>query len=363
MPVTTLSAWDFNTNTLLTHIPYISCDYAVRLNDAGELSATVDLASAAASGPVSVLQGLQGNPFKLVYTQGTQILHAGYVYRTELDNSTYQLKLSGSGLSSVYTLLMNPGIGVGSPLTTDPVSVIKKVLAGSQYLKFRSAVTTPPTSTKWTYSADATAGQVLADATAAVVPGIGGVDWALEHRFVNSQPVHTMAVYAPRAGHDRSTSGWTVDLTKAISWKWAVDAQKMTTTVIAVGSGAGSNAAIRSQKTVGRAIGGMGQSPNFTGVYQFSQINDPNRIANIANGVLSVFGNPVAAPVVTLPVDHPSLPLGGVGIGDDVRLWAPPCAWFPAGLNQWWRVVAYKVTIPSEGVPTVEYTFNLPPTY
>lgn len=367
MPVTTLSAWDFNTNTKLTDLPYKEASYAVRLNDAGEASVTVDLADAKSSSPVGVLQSLGGNPFKLVYAQGPQILHEAYIYRYQMQDDSLELKLTGSGLTSVYSFILNDAIGVGLNAATasnDPANLIKAVVAaGPGYITTRFAIQNWPPKTTYTYSKDTTAGQLLADATAAVVPGTGGVDWAMEHRFVNSQPVATMAIYAPRAGHDRHTSGWSVDLTKARSWKWYTDAQKMTTTVVAVGSGAGTGAAVRSKQTVPRPIGGLGQSPNFTGVFQFSGVNDQARIGNIAHGLLSVYGNPVAAPVVTVPIDHPSLPLGGVGIGDDVLLTAPQCQHFPNGLNQWWRIVAYRVTLPSEGVPVVEYTFNLPPVF
>lgn len=370
MAPVTITVWDFNTNTFLTHLPYADAQYAVRLNDAGECTITIDLADTATHGPVTVIQSLNGAPFKVLFSQGPIILHAAFIYRVEMSSDTFAVKLTGAALTSALTLVTNEvaGIGVGAPLVTDPVTVIENILDGAQttlplYITHRRQVQGLPAAATWTYSKDATAGQILADATAAVTPGTGGVDWTIENSLVGGRPSHTMVIWTPRAGTDYHTSGWSVDLTRAAAWQWNTDAQRMTTKVVAVGSGAGSNAAIRSVATTTKATGGLGQLPVFTGVYQFSQVNDQGRLDAIAHGLISLFGGPVAAPTITLPIDYPTLPLGAAAIGDDVRLTAPVCPWFPLGLNQWWRAVAYSVNIPAQGVATVQWTFNTPPAY
>ena len=369
MAFVTASAWDFNTNTLLTHLPFVTADYGVRLNDAGELSVTIDLSDARTSSPAGVIQSLGGNPFKILFHVGSQILNSGFVYRSELDSSNMLLKLSGAGLTSALAEMAST---VTYNTAISPAQLIATVLNNVQANKGQNLFITPqlslsnppaPITPNYASTQYVTAAQILADMTAAVVPGTGGIDWWLAHQFnTASQPVHTMFINAPRAGRDKNSSGWSVDLTRALSWKWSTDAQRMGNQAIVVGAGSG-GAQPKSVKTSNRPYGGLGQSPLFQQVYQFSQISQQAQLDNIANGLVTVFGQPPAAPTVVLPIDHPTLPLGGVSIGDDVLLQAPACQWFPNGLAQWWRVVAYKVNLPSEGVQTVEYTFNTPPVF
>jgi hypothetical protein len=365
----TCSAWDFNTNTLLTHLPFVDASYGVRLNDAGELSVTIDLADARTSSPASVIQGLGGNPFKILFHVGSQIQHAGFVYRYELDSQNMLLKLSGAGLTSALAEMVSTTTYNTSTSPAQMIATVLNAIQGNKgqnlFITPKLALSNPPAPITPNYSATqyVTAAQIIADMTAAIVPGTGGIDWWLSHAFNTAgQPVHTLNINAPRAGRDRNASGWSVDLTRAINWKWSTDAQRMGNQAIVVGAGSG-GAQPKAIVTSTKGYGGLGQPPLFQQVYQFSQIPQQEQLNNIANGLVNVYGQPPAAPTVTLPVDHPTLPLGGVSIGDDVLLQAPKCQWFPNGLAQWWRVVAYKVNFPDSGVQTVEYTFNTPPVY
>lgn len=370
MAFITCSAWDFNTNQLLTHLPFVEAEYAVRLNDAGECSVTIDLADAKTSGPAAVIQSLGDNPFKVLFHVGSQIQHAGILWRTEKSSDNFKLKLSGAGLTSA---LMEFASTTTYNTAISPAQLIANVLTNVQanrgqnlFITPKLSLSNPPAPITPNYSASqyVTCAQILADMTAAIVPGTGGVDWWMSHAFNTAgQPAHTMNINAPRAGRDRNSSGWSVDLTRAIKWSWAADAQRMGNQAIVVGAGSGGSQP-KAIVTSPKPYGGLGQPPLLQQVYQYSQISQQAQLQNIGNGLVQVFGQrPPAAPVVTLPIDHPTLPLGGVSIGDDVLLQSPPNQWFPTGLSQWWRVVAYKVAFPSEGVPTVEYTFNPPPVY
>jgi hypothetical protein len=46
-----------------------------------------------------------------------------------------------------------------------------------------------------------------------------------------------------------------------------------------------------------------------------------------------------------------------------VRVYSAPSRWFPAGLDEWWRIVAYTVDLPDEGVSTYKLTLNRPPVF
>jgi hypothetical protein len=136
----TCSAWDFNTNTLLTHLPFTTAEYAVRLNDAGELSLTIDLADARTSSPASVIQGLGGNPFKVLFHVGSQIQHAGFVYRYELDSQNMALKLSGAGLTSALAEMAST---VTYNTAVSPAQLIATVLTNVQANKGQNLFINP----------------------------------------------------------------------------------------------------------------------------------------------------------------------------------------------------------------------------
>lgn len=109
--------------------------------------------------------------------------------------------------------------------------------------------------------------------------------------------------------------------------------------------------------------GGLGQPPLLQMVYQYNQIASQTQLDALANGLLQTFGRPVAVPVITMPLDYQPLPLGSFQIGDDVRVYSPKSPWFPQGLAEWWRIVAYTVTYPDEGVPYYQLTLNRPPVF
>lgn len=62
----TITAWDLNTNTLLTNLPAIQPTYSVRMNDAGEFSLRLDLTDAQTAKQAAVILALKGTPFKVI---------------------------------------------------------------------------------------------------------------------------------------------------------------------------------------------------------------------------------------------------------------------------------------------------------
>lgn len=365
----TVTAWDLNTNTLLTHLQAMSPSYSVRLNDAGEFTLKIDLTDALASQQAAVILALDGTPFKVVFSNRAEsIQYSGIAWNTSMTSGEPVLTIAGKGLTSYFTQVVatkayNTEISPAT-LLANVVTDTQNQAGANMRLTPRLALNTPPPTIKPNYAANqyVTAAQIIADCTAAVTPGTGGVDYYVTDVFTNGAPAHTFNIAAPRCGRDSSTSGATINLAQAIRWDWPKNAAASGNQAIVVGAGSG-GVQPKSIKDATFPRGGLGQPPLLQMVYQYNQVSSQTQLDAIANGQIQMFGRPVSVPVITLPIDYPPLPLGSFQIGDDIRVDSPVSPWFPQGLRQWWRVAAYTVTYPDEGVPTMQLTLNRPPVF
>jgi hypothetical protein len=363
-------AWDLNTNTLLTDLSPKGASFSERVNEAGEFAFTLPLKDPQVKATSRVVLALNGNPFKVLITTRDNdiILYSGIGWRVTRTQKGAGLQVWGKALPSYFQQVVSK-----ASYTSDatPVDLIEAVVRDIQarpganiWLRSRRQESNPPAAMKpsYTVAQKITGAQIIADATAAVTPGSGGVDYYTEHAFVNGVPQHTMVICAPRAGRDRTTSQATINLDAASDWSWPVDASASGNHVMVVGSGAGQEPPT-AEATAAFPVGGLGQMPLLEQVLQYSQINNAAQLQAIANGAVQMYGRPVATPTVTLPVDNPVLPLGSFVVGEDALVTASPSDDFPNGLNEWWRIVAYTVTVADEGVSTMTLTLNRPPVF
>lgn len=366
----TITAWDLNTNTLLTNLRAIQPSYSVRMNDAGEFSMKIDLTDAMAAQQAAIILALgDDTPFKIIIADSPfSIRYSGIAWNTHMSSNDPTLTIAGKGLTSYFTQV----IATKSYNTTvNPAQLLYNVVADTQNqpaanmrITPRLALNSPPPSITPSYTVNqrVTAAQIIADCTAAITPGTGGVDYYMTDVFINGQPAHTLNIAAPRCGRDQTVSQASIDLSQAISWDWTRNAAAAGNQAIVVGSGSG-GVQPTSIKDAKFPRGGLGQPPLLQMVYQFNRLSTQPELDAQANGLLQMFGRPVTVPVITMPIDYAPLPLGSFMIGDDVRVYSPRSPWFPQGLSQWWRIVAYTVTYPDEGVPTYQLTLNRPPVF
>lgn len=365
----TITAWDLNTNTLITHLHAMAPTYSVRLNDAGEFSLKIDLTDALAAQQAQVILAMDGIPFKVVFSNKAEsIQYSGIAWNTSMSSNEYTLTIAGKGLTSYFTQVTAVQ-SYNVPIS--PAQLLANVVTDTQNqpganirLTPRLNLNTPPPDITPSYTANqyVTAAQIIADCTAAITPGSGGVDYYVTDVFTNGAPAHTFNIAAPRCGRDSSTSGATINLAQAVRWDWPKNAAASGNQAIVVGAGSG-GVQPKSIKDSPLPRGGLGQPPLLQMVYQYNQISSQGQLDAIANGNIAMFGRPVSVPVVTLPIDYPALPLGSFQIGDDVRVYSPASAWFPRSLSEWWRIAAYTVTYPDEGVATYQLTLNRPPVF
>lgn len=365
--IPTIAAWDLNTNTLITHLHATSPSYSVRMNDAGEFSLKLNLTDAMASRQAAVILALNGTPFKVTFSNREEsVQYSGIAWNTLMSSKEPVLTIAGKALTSYFTQVTAVK-SYDQPIS--PANLLANVITDTQNqpganmrLTPRFALNSPPPEITPSYTVNqyVTAAQIIADCTAGITPGSGGVDYYVTDTFVNGAPAHTFNIASPRCGRDKNSSGATLDLSQAIEWQWPTNAAQSGNQAIVVGAGSG-GVQPKAIKDSAYPRGGLGQPPLLQMVYQYNQVSSESQLDSLGNGLIQMFGQPVRVPVITMPVNYAPLPIGSFMIGDDVRVYSPPSPWFPQGISDWWRIVAYTVTYPDEGVPTYQLTLNRPP--
>jgi hypothetical protein len=365
-----VSAWDINANTLITELEVTDATYSVRLNDAGEFQFKLSLVDPQAKSLTAVILGLGDTEFKILITanENTLILYAGIAWHTTLASASNDLVVSGKAMPSWFTQVVTTKDYITS---ISPVTLMQNVIADVQTqtganlgIGTRLQVTGTPANITPTYpkTQRTTVAQIIADMTAAITPGTGGVDYYMQHAFVSGAPQHNFVIAAPRAGQSSATSNLFIDLQSAFDWTWPKDATASGNHIIVVGGGSG-NIQPWAEARAPYAIGGAGQPILMEQVLQYSKVSTAPQLQAIANGSIQMYGKPVTVPTVTLPTDYAPMPLGSFQIGDDVHLYSEPSRHFPTGKDEWWRIVAYTVALNNSGISTMALTFNRPPVY
>jgi hypothetical protein len=359
-----VSAWDLNTNTLLTDLIAKDAQFNERLSDAGEFSFKLSLTDPVAKELTGVILGLGDIPFKvlLATSDNTRILYAGIAWKPSLSKNSADLTIGGKALPDYFKMLTAAN---DYKTSIAPVTLLQNVMSDAQAqtacnigLASRQQVSAAPANITPAYpkTQRTTVAQIMADITAAITPGTGGIDYYTEHSFVNGAPQHTAVVAAPRAGRSSATSPFKVDLATVTDWTRDTDNTASGNHIYVVGQGSGG---------VQIPTGGLGQPPRLEQVLQYSHVADQNHLQNIANGAVQLYGRPVTVMTVEIPADYESMLLGSFQVGDDVQVWSEAglLPQFPKGLNEWWRVVAYRIDLGNNGTAKVMLTLNRAPVY
>lgn len=368
-----VSAWDINVNSKITDVlGATNLHYTVRLNDSGDFGFEVSLSDQRTARVAHALMAMNGNPFKVCITANNDqaILYSGIAWQSARKVSAATVQFSGKALMSYFeemTIQTDYTTSVApTQLIHDVVTDTQAAFSGGADLGITTLITgtnAPPNITpSYHYNQYPTAAQVISDQTAAVTPGTGGVDYFMADAFVNGAPAHTLHIVTPRAGRTGIGSGLSLDLGRATDWTWPTDTLQTGNHVIVVGS---SNGSVSRVATADSSIprGGLGQAPRLDLVLQYSQVKNSTQLQAIADGAVRQFGQPISTPTVTVPYDYAPCKLGTFSIGDDVTVWSEPSMWFPDGISELWRIAAYEVKVPDEGVPLVTFTLNPPPVF
>ncbi|TIH34979.1 hypothetical protein [Subtercola vilae] len=371
----TVFAYDPNTNTRLAELPATNLLFDTRLNDAGSISFDLALSAPKTAARVAPILSYDGAPFAVYVDRNGTIVWGGLCLTGNYSKATGALPVQGKEfgayfnqriIAADYSALTYPG-GI------DPAQLVYKAYTDAQNVALcgpgaslginvvGGSSTIPTFIPGYPITQHTTVSQIAADMAAVSSPGSGTVDVVFLSAWdpVSGAPVTTLKIWSPRAGRDKNSSPLVFDLASVNDYTWPTDVTKAGTTftVTGAGSGAATPTAVVSSAA---PVGGLGQMPRLDQVFSFSNVQSQSQLNLMAAGLAQAYGFPVRTPTVTLPsVADPVL--GSWMIGDDARLYTAGDERFPAGKDEFWRIVQYATKVPDEGVATVTLTFNLPP--
>lgn len=379
----TVYAYDLNTNTPIGHLPATSLKFGCRLNDAGPISFDMNLQNPVVASKAQAVLAYQGTPFALYVQRSTgggngTLVWGGVAWTTNYTKASGVLSIGGKEWLSYFDqrVIAADYSQASYPSGIDPAQLVAKALTDAQSttkagpgaslgIQIKGGTSTIPHFVPgYPISQHTTVGQILADMAATSAPGSGTVDTVFTSAWTTSMvPQVTATIATIRAGRSASNTNLIFDLSKAIDYTWPIDATKMGTSLTATGAGSGAATVSAIVQSPYSPVGGLGQSPRLDQVYQFNNVQSQSQISAMAKGIAQLYGQAVATPTVKVPTNLVEQPLGSWTIGDDARLFTQGDERFPNGLDQYWRIVAYDVEVPDEGVPAVTLTFNTPPVF
>lgn len=375
--VFTVFAYDICTNTLICELPANDLSFDSRLNDAGAISFTINLLDPGAAAQVAPFMAYYTGrvPVALYVDRDGVLVWGGFQTTGNYTHTGHTLPVQGKEWLGWWAQRRCAAVydGAAYPNGVDPAGLIYTAVTDAQNTNLCGpgaqvwvAVDGGNSTVPWTkpsYTRQSFVSQVIADCTAGVTPGTGGIDIWTEVAYASGLPQVTHHIESPRAGRAAGTTGFAIDLLEAVDFTWPVDYQTSCTHLFETGAGSGQVQPQIEVQAPGVPLGGLGQSPRMDKVISHSNTLDPNQLAHLANGEVREFSGGVTVPTVTLRTANPSTPLGTWIPGDDCRLIAAPFELAAGGIDEAWRVVQHAVTVPDDGVPTVTLTFNLPPQY
>jgi len=362
-------AYDINTNTLLTELPAENLTFSGRLNDAGTISFDLPISRPSVASRAKPIMAYNGNPFAVYVDKDGLIEWGGVIWTWNYNRASGILTLGGKEWLSYFAqrTIAADYSATSYPSGIDPALLAYKAVYDAQAAGTGANVGIVTTSTTSTIPAitpgypltgRTTVANVLKDLASISSPGNGTVDTVFDWAWVSGSPVTTMTISSPRAGRVGAASGLAFDLSRVIDYSYPTDAQQAGTKIVATGGGAGLSSTVNTTQPVG----GLGQMPRLDKVISFSNVQSQTQLDAMAAGLPTQFGQPVPTPTVTQPTSVAPR-LNTFSIGDDARLYIAADERFPSGLNEYWRIVQYSVKVPNEGVPTITFTFNKPPTF
>lgn len=388
----------------IEELPLDSASFSLKMNGAGSFAGTLKVEdprvqatnwiNATAPNLTCVWVDISGTlVFGGLVNRRNYTRKAGSVQITANDHAWYlQRRLQAADYSTTWAT-------TATGAATIARQVIADALAVNQSLSF-SLSTPAVTPSQYGITLAAPISQrMTVDAIVNQLSNLGwlvGFDYAVDVAYVAGVPTATLTLSYPRRGRIAGSTGLQMDVTAAIDFTYEEQGDNQATKVTETASGVG-----------GIATSGSWDPANTTNGYpllerigshiSFSPSATPQTVTDawIAND-LALTAYPAAVPKVTMPMfAEPAI--GEWIVGDDLRLIVPSATGeyvtsgtypgsstfpgssttpgtvvkpangspadprFPSGMDFYWRIVQADCVIPSEGIPTVVYTFNAPP--
>ena len=251
-------------------------------------------------------------------------------------------------------------------------TVIGDALASANFIPILG-VNTPvatPAQYQITYAAPITQRQTIAGLVQQLQQlGLNvGFDFSIDVQYVAGIPAATITLSYPRRGRIAGSTGLTIDLTDNMGMTYSVDGTRQATVVVEMATSAGG---VASPFTWSPAMTQDGY-PLLESVSMHSYTSTtvtPQPLLNAwgANDLM-LAAYPIVTPQVTADL-WGDPPIGSWIVGDDIRvivpardaLQVPTNPRFPGGLDTFFRIVRADITIGDDGLSTVAFTLNMPP--
>lgn len=241
-----------------------------------------------------------------------------------------------------------------------PIAVVAAAVAPSQFWVTLSA----PISQRQTVS------MIVSQLTQ--MGYLAGCDLASDPIYVGGKPIMQITLSYPARGRPASAPALMMDLTDAIDWDYDEDGLAQANGIVEMLSGTGG--------VSGEAFADGPLGDGFP-LLEASMSHPSMSSTPAQDAVVEAFITADLAlrayPPATMTVEYPLFDDTGRGtypswgdwiIGDEVLVTLPPGSpevpanpRFPTGLNFWFRIVKASVTIADQGVSTVKFTLNMPP--
>lgn len=187
-----------------------------------------------------------------------------------------------------------------------------------------------------------------------------GFDFAIDAAYDGSGNLtKTFRTSYPRRGRNYQTSGFVFEVGRnVIQWAWPTDGTRMGNKVWAVGRGEGDAMVLSSQSDVSQiaslASGGPGY-PLLENTISRTDVSEQATLDALAIARLKSSATPVTLPEITVRADLDPL-FGSYITGDSCRFIVPPntSPRFPAGLDSYYRIVGWDVSVSDEGAESVK---------
>ena len=413
----TYSTYDLYTGKYLGHLPLTQVTFGDQLNNPGQFSGQLDIASSAVQALAPIATTMPGRTVLIVDYQGA-VIWSGIIWTRNYDFSTSQTNrnltinatamwsyfqqrnqatdyssppYSGStGLSSEMAIWDATSAYSDSNFVWDPMLIAWQVISDAMSASYGNplgglGILANSYSTTAAYLASGTQ-TPLGDFVSVSYPytsiqsvhtivsqlasnGLDvGFDFGLDVQYSGapgSVLVGTINLSYPRRGRTYANNNLVLNCGQALSYSFPEDATQMANVIYEQGI---SSSLIVSEnlyplqqgyalveKTISRA---NITNANILNILTFLGVSD-----------LYLFSYPVVTPTVTMDMFSSSVPLGSFITGDDVRLIVPTTdgaghVWdprFPTGLDQEWRITGYSAQVQDEGESTIQFQLTQPP--
>lgn len=363
-----------NSGNRIEELPLTAVSFGLALNASGQFTGTLNVEDPrvrllnwqAATAPnlaqvwVDIGGALVygGRVTKRTYTQGS-----GTVQVQAMDHWSYLAqRLQAKDYSTTWATTATGAAQICRQIITDALNV-----AGSLPI----TVSTPqPVGSGFGITLSAPASQRMTiDSITQQLSALGwqvGFDFAVDVAYVAGVPTATITLSYPRRGRVAGSTGLLIDVSRATAFSYDEDGSQQADQVTETATGTGGVSASGTWQAA-LSVDGYPLLERVGIHSSFSTAATPTQVMNayVAND-LALSAYPLVTPQVTLPM-FADPAIGDFIMGDDARVVVPVGTGvptdprFPGGMDFYWRIVKADCTIPTEGIPTMVLTLNIPP--